>query len=93
MTGAVFTPGQQVSIVFHLPDTTLKKKIDVEVTGRVVNLNADVDANRIGVEFLEPLGASQRPSSSSDCRTSNVLLVIAGCPQVFLRSDQSAEMV
>ncbi len=61
MTGAVFTPGQQVSIVFHLPDTTLKKKIDVEVTGRVVNLNADVDANRIGVEFLEPLGASRAP--------------------------------
>ena len=61
VTGAVFTPGQEVSIVFHLPGTGPRKRIDVEVTGRVVNLNADVDANRIGVEFLEPLGPSRGP--------------------------------
>jgi c-di-GMP-binding flagellar brake protein YcgR len=60
VTGAAFTPGQLVSVTLYLVDSA-KRSTKVEVVGRVVNLNADVDANRLGVEFVEPLSAAKTP--------------------------------
>jgi c-di-GMP-binding flagellar brake protein YcgR len=60
VSGAAFTPGQLVNVVFYLVDAA-KRSVKVEVVGRVVNLNAETDANRIGVEFVDPLSASKTP--------------------------------
>src|SRR5262249_39494719 len=60
VTGAAFTPGQSVSVIFDLVDAA-KRSTKFEVVGRVVNLNADLDANRLGVEFVEPLSAANTP--------------------------------
>jgi c-di-GMP-binding flagellar brake protein YcgR len=60
ITQNTFQTGQVVALTFFLKDAT-KKEVRERVTGRVVHLRADVDANRIGVEFLEPLQGSQCP--------------------------------
>jgi c-di-GMP-binding flagellar brake protein YcgR len=60
ITQGTFQPGQVVALMFSLQDATRREVVE-RVTGRVVHLRADVDANRVGVEFLEPLQESQHP--------------------------------
>jgi c-di-GMP-binding flagellar brake protein YcgR len=59
VTTAAITPGVQVTVVFLTPGANGKRT--TEIVGRVVSLNADTDANRVGIEFLEPLSVSQAP--------------------------------
>ena len=60
VTQGPFQPGQLVAISFFLKDAAQKQIVD-RVTGRVIHLRADVDGNRVGVEFLEPIEESQHP--------------------------------
>jgi c-di-GMP-binding flagellar brake protein YcgR len=59
-----FQPGQLVAISFFLKDAGHKEVVD-RITGRVVHLRADVDGNRVGVEFLEPLDEARHPELMS----------------------------
>jgi c-di-GMP-binding flagellar brake protein YcgR len=60
MTQAAFEAGQMLTITFFLKNAA-QKEVRNQAVGRVVNLKADVDANRLGVEFLEPLQESKQP--------------------------------
>jgi len=60
VTQAAFEPDQLVTISFFLKDAS-QKEVQEHVLGRVAYLKADVDANRIGVEFAELLRCSQHP--------------------------------
>jgi c-di-GMP-binding flagellar brake protein YcgR len=60
MTAASFEKGQVVTVSFLMRDARQQEVIN-EVVGRVVNLRADYDANRVGVEFLEPLSEHRQP--------------------------------
>jgi c-di-GMP-binding flagellar brake protein YcgR len=59
LTSAAFVAGEHVTIIFAIPDAGSQET--TEIVGRVVGFSADVDANRVGVEFLEPLSASRSP--------------------------------
>jgi c-di-GMP-binding flagellar brake protein YcgR len=59
VTVAALVPGTDVIIIFSIPDAAGKRTTDV--VGRVVSLSADSDANRVGIEFLEPLSKSRTP--------------------------------
>jgi hypothetical protein len=52
-----------VVVAFRLTDPRLGV-VEERVTGRVANLVADDDANRVGVEFSEPLHPSTYPALS-----------------------------
>jgi c-di-GMP-binding flagellar brake protein YcgR len=56
--------GQAVALSFSLRHASGKAVIN-RVLGRVVHLQADPDANRIGVEFLEVLSPSVNPQLAS----------------------------
>jgi hypothetical protein len=58
---ASFRKGQVVVVAFRLNDPR-RGPVEERVTGRVANLVADDDGNRIGVEFAEPLHASAHPA-------------------------------
>ena len=59
VTTAALEPGAHVTVVFSISDAGAKRT--VEIIGRVVSLDADSDANRVGIEFLEPLSVSRAP--------------------------------
>lgn len=61
LTPCSFQAGQTVAITFFLRDRA-QKEVKSQVVGRVVNLRADVDVNRVGVEFLEPLDEKKHPA-------------------------------
>lgn len=58
---ASFGTGQAVTITFRVKDPR-RGVVEERVAGRVVNFRADVDANRVGVVFLEPPRAESRPA-------------------------------
>jgi c-di-GMP-binding flagellar brake protein YcgR len=58
-TSAALVPGEDVTMIFAIPNAGSQET--TEIVGRVVGFSADVDANRVGVEFLEPLSASRSP--------------------------------
>jgi len=60
-TAAPLEVGQTVVLTFILRDGRQQEVRD-QVQGRVVNLKADLDCNRVGVEFLEPLHESKHPA-------------------------------
>ncbi len=57
---ATFARGDLVTIVFRL-DGRGRGPVEERVLGRVAYVRADVDGNRIGVEFLEPLASAACP--------------------------------
>ncbi|HZU36820.1 MAG TPA: PilZ domain-containing protein [Gemmataceae bacterium] len=59
-TGGQFAVGQPVTVTFYLRDPR-QGEVQDQVPGRVVNLKADMDGNRLGVEFLEPLDERRHP--------------------------------
>lgn len=59
VTASALSVGQVVAVTFHLREDGLD--VQEKVIGRVANLKADVDANRIGLEFLEPLRETAQP--------------------------------
>jgi c-di-GMP-binding flagellar brake protein YcgR len=60
VTKTALERGTPVTVVFSIPDAGGRRT--TEIIGRVVSLNADSDANRVGIEFLEPLSASRAPA-------------------------------
>jgi c-di-GMP-binding flagellar brake protein YcgR len=60
ITQGTYEVGQLVTISFLLKDRE-KEVVVNEVAGRIVYFRADVDANRVGVEFLQPLHESKHP--------------------------------
>lgn len=60
VTTGTLVIGEYVTIVFPFPVPPAKRS--TEVLGRVVSLLADDDANRVGVEFFEPLSVSRAPN-------------------------------
>ncbi len=54
ITQSVFPIGQLVTATFFLSDS-VRGEIQDPVVGRIVHFAADVDANRVGIEFLAPL--------------------------------------
>ena len=56
-----FRKGQVVVVTFHLQDPKLGAVVE-RVEGRVANFQADPDANRVGIEFLEPLHSAANPA-------------------------------
>jgi c-di-GMP-binding flagellar brake protein YcgR len=58
---AAFRKGQVVIIGFRLTDPRLGT-VEERVTGRVANLQADDDSNRVGIEFSEPIHPSVFPA-------------------------------
>ena len=60
-TSAALPVGQTVVLTFFLKGARQEEVRD-QVQGRVVNLKADLDCNRVGVEFLEPLHESRHPA-------------------------------
>jgi hypothetical protein len=59
-TTAFAARGQTVRVAFHLRDARQQPRIE-EVIGRVAFCRADEDGNFLGVEFLEPLRATEQP--------------------------------
>jgi c-di-GMP-binding flagellar brake protein YcgR len=59
VTNGAFLPGDDVTIMFHVQNAGFKRA--TEVAGRVIGFSADSDANRVGVEFSEPLSMSRAP--------------------------------
>ena len=55
---AAFSVGEMVTVAFFLKDST-RGEIKDEVTGRVARLAADVDANTLGIQFLNPLNEDE----------------------------------
>jgi c-di-GMP-binding flagellar brake protein YcgR len=53
-------PGCTVTLAFSLPDKSGRKVVN-QVNGRVVRCDADSEANRLGIEFFEPLTAATSP--------------------------------
>lgn len=58
---ATFRNGQNVEVVFRLPDPKTEVR-EERVPGRVINIMADSDSNRVGIEFLKPLQESTFPA-------------------------------
>jgi c-di-GMP-binding flagellar brake protein YcgR len=54
VTAAVFPVGQLVTVTFFLGDSNSYEFRD-PVVGRVAHFAADVDSNRLGIQFLTPL--------------------------------------
>jgi c-di-GMP-binding flagellar brake protein YcgR len=52
--------GHLVELSFLVKDAA-RKEVREHVAGRVVNLRADIDGNRIGIEFFEPLSQAKNP--------------------------------
>jgi c-di-GMP-binding flagellar brake protein YcgR len=59
-TTAGFAVGLEIAIDWLLRDPSHRETKERTV-GRVVYFNADTDANRIGVEFLEPISELKTP--------------------------------
>ena len=55
-----FQLGQAVALSFRVGQGTAKK-LGKRITGRVMHLAADADANRVGIEFSQPLSESDHP--------------------------------
>jgi hypothetical protein len=55
---AVFSVGQIVTVTFFLSDSVCGEVQD-PVVGRVAHLQADTDANRVGIQFLQPLSETE----------------------------------
>jgi c-di-GMP-binding flagellar brake protein YcgR len=60
LTRTVLEPGQAIAVSFSLRDST-QKEIKEQAFGRVVAFRADLEGNRVGVEFSEPLNESRNP--------------------------------
>ena len=58
---SAFRKGQVIIVTFRLHDPKLGV-VEERVTGKVVNLIADVDGNRVGVEFIAPLQHTTFPA-------------------------------
>jgi hypothetical protein len=58
---ALLVRGQVIEMSFQLTDPKLGPCVE-RVKARVVNFMADLDGNRVGVEFLEPLHDSRNPA-------------------------------
>jgi c-di-GMP-binding flagellar brake protein YcgR len=58
LTQAAFPVGQIVTVTFFLNDS-VRGVIQDPVVGRVTHFRADVEANRLGVQFLQPLNQSE----------------------------------
>ena len=54
VTQATFSVGQLVTVTFFLADST-SAGIQDPVVGRVAHFSADVNSNRVGIQFLQPL--------------------------------------
>jgi hypothetical protein len=52
--------GRRLTIAFHVRGLSGARVVEI-VEGRVVNVRADLDGNRLGIEFLEPLGNERCP--------------------------------
>ncbi len=61
VTSAVFSPGQMVTVTFFHRDPTHGEMVD-RVLGQVTNFSADVDANKLGIQFLQPLNEAEHPA-------------------------------
>lgn len=60
ITVASYAVGDNVAVTFHLSDERGRES-PCRVFGRVASLRADTEANRIGIEFLEPLREAAQP--------------------------------
>ena len=60
VTVASVRAGAMVGLAFSLRDKTGKSVVN-QVNGRVVRCDADLDGNRLGIEFLTPLNAATSP--------------------------------
>ena len=60
VTQSSFSIGQVVTVTFYFKDVT-RREAREQVVGRIAHLAADVDANRIGVQFLQPLTDAENP--------------------------------
>jgi c-di-GMP-binding flagellar brake protein YcgR len=58
MTQAVFPVGQIVTVTFFLRDS-VGGEVQDPVVGRVAHFGADEDANRVGIQFLQPLSDTE----------------------------------
>jgi hypothetical protein len=54
ITQAHFSVGEMVKVTFFLKDAAHGESKD-DVSGQVARLTADVDANMLGIQFLNPL--------------------------------------
>jgi c-di-GMP-binding flagellar brake protein YcgR len=54
VTQSVYPIGQLLTVTFFLGDS-ICGEIQDPVVGRIVHFAADVDANRVGIHFLQPL--------------------------------------
>jgi c-di-GMP-binding flagellar brake protein YcgR len=54
VTPATFSVGQLVTVTFFLGDST-SNAVQDPVVGRIAHFAADVDSNRLGIQFLQPL--------------------------------------
>lgn len=59
--GGVIVAGQFVTVAFRLHDARLGVRVE-RVAGRVANFRADLDGNRVGVEFMAPLNEAEYPA-------------------------------
>ncbi len=59
-TRAAFQTGDAVVVTFFLKDHA-QQEVREQVAGRVANLRADEDGNRLGIEFLSPLRDDTHP--------------------------------
>ena len=57
---ASFSVGEMLTVTFFLKDST-QNEIKDDVAGRVVRLTADVDANTMGIQFVNPLTEREHP--------------------------------
>ena len=60
VTQSAFSVGQLVTVTFYFKDVSHQEARD-QVVGRIAHFSADVDANRVGVQFLRPLTEAEHP--------------------------------
>lgn len=60
VTPAAYALGDMITITFHLKDERGRDAV-CSVAGRVASMRADVQTNRVGIEFLEPLREAVQP--------------------------------
>lgn len=60
LTSGAYAVGQAVELVFFSRDSK-GAEVGERVLGRVANFKADVDGNRIGIEFAAPLRETECP--------------------------------
>jgi c-di-GMP-binding flagellar brake protein YcgR len=60
VTTSTFPVGQLVTVRFFYSDAAHGEAND-KVLGRVVHFEADVDANKVGIQFLNPLSDAEHP--------------------------------